>query len=431
MSSGNATDRGNLSLELWVNILSRLEDNVDPKFAWDCRTSLEDFAQMHSNIQMLRLVCTKWNTAFDDPQLSRSVFLRHDFENRNLPSLLQWLHRQRTSLRLFEVAAGSPVVEAALAALVCPGSQLALASIANISDAAVHVLPCHSGLHSINIEGANEEYADLTPLAALPYLGKLRIAHGSFECGEPLSQLTNLQLNNANFATTAADCFLKLSNLTLYSSHCEWHGSGLAGCHNLRELALRHCTVEGSLNTDHLRLRPGFAAHVPIGISALTQLTKLDVTIDGDSVDDMQFLWLASLASLKELGFHAIDEIELPAELSELTSLTKLWLSLRAASDPAACMEVHVNWKAMRSLKCLSIGPGLFVFYSNLLQVLGCTKLEMVCFESVRSDSHNAESAKHFGALIGLLALHRPDVECYLDQVQVSRMLWDCDNVAM
>ncbi|KAL3162043.1 hypothetical protein ABBQ38_009110 [Trebouxia sp. C0009 RCD-2024] len=424
MSSGRTARWSDLSLELWVNILSRLEDNVDPKFAWDSWICLKGFAQMRSNMQKLRLVCTKFNTAFDDAQLSRSVFLRKDFANRNLPSLLQWLHRQRTSLRLLQVDDGSPNVEAALAALVCPGTQLALVFIANISAAAVHILPCHTGLHSINIGSESSECIDLTPLAVLPDLGKLIISTGQFKCSEPLSHLTNLQLSRSTLTTTPANCFLKLLKLRLEGSHCKWPGPGLAACHNLKELTLRNCGIEASHDADQLELRYDLLARVPTVMSALTQLTKLDVTFDVDYLDDMEFLWLASLVSLKELGFHghATDGMDLPHEVSDLTNLTKLWLTMGGLDDAAESMEVQINWQDMRALKWLCIGPGLFTFDSDLLQLVGCTSLKTLHFYGVRPDSTTAESAKFFGALIGILAVQRPDVELCLDQVQVSHM---------
>ena len=133
-----------LSLELWVNILSRVEANFDVKFAWGQCLDREDFAQMHTNLQQLRLVCTKFNTALDDAQLSRCLLLRRGFQSKHLPSLVQWVHCHCMSLQVFATSDGTPTLEPALAAIVSPGSQLLVASVADASAAAIHLLSCHS-----------------------------------------------------------------------------------------------------------------------------------------------------------------------------------------------------------------------------------------------------------------------------------------------
>ena len=69
MGSGNTAHWNDLSLELWINIISRLEENLDPRSVWEQRDCLTTYAEMHSNIHKLKLVCSKFRTALDDAQL--------------------------------------------------------------------------------------------------------------------------------------------------------------------------------------------------------------------------------------------------------------------------------------------------------------------------------------------------------------------------
>ena len=68
MSPVNVACWSDLSLELWVNVLSRLEADLDPRFVFNSRGCLEIFATQHGEMHMLRLVCSKFNKAFDDSQ---------------------------------------------------------------------------------------------------------------------------------------------------------------------------------------------------------------------------------------------------------------------------------------------------------------------------------------------------------------------------
>lgn len=147
----NTSPWDDLSVELWVHVLLHLYRQLGLKLAWHCRRSMED-SESINNVQKMRLVCTKFNTALNDAQFSSCVFLREGFHNKNIPSLLQWVQRHRPSVQVFVSDTATPVSEAALSTLVCPGSQLHLACMANPSAGAVHILSCHFGLHTIEIE---------------------------------------------------------------------------------------------------------------------------------------------------------------------------------------------------------------------------------------------------------------------------------------
>lgn len=81
MGPGSVPDWSDLPLELWINVLSHLRDCFEPSFVWDQRHSLQWFARELSNIHKLRLVCSKFQKALDDAQLSRCLFQREEFEN--------------------------------------------------------------------------------------------------------------------------------------------------------------------------------------------------------------------------------------------------------------------------------------------------------------------------------------------------------------
>ena len=275
MSPGNATHWSVLSLELWINMLSRLRENLAPRDIWEQREFKENYAGVHSNMHKLRLVCSKFKAALDDAQLSCCLFLREDFENKNVPNLLHWAERQHTSVQLFACNAGFPALEATLAALACTESQLHFAYAPKVSRAAIDTLQCFSALHSVEIgPGVGLLTLDLQPLAALPSLGKLVLARGAFKDVGVLSHLTNLQLSDA-IVTSSAPCIFasKLWKLSVQFSHLYLQGEGLIACQNLRDLMLRQCQVGGDRFEDSFNLMVDVVAHIPAGMSALTQLT--------------------------------------------------------------------------------------------------------------------------------------------------------------
>lgn len=413
-------------MELWVHILSHLYTPMaplNPDMTWS-QPAVQYCAKELSNMQYLRLVCRKFNKALDDHQFSCQLFLPEDFQNKRVPSLLQWVHRHRTAVRLLMVFAGTPMLEAALSALCFQAPQLHFIYVGNISAGAVHILSCYSGLHSLEIESkADNMHVDLSPLAALPCLNNLVLAKGHFYCEETLVQLTTLRLSDAE-VLFANDCFCgsKLVTLNLCGSILEGFDQGLAGCHNLRNLELKMCWFTASDAADKLCLLPVKVARVPTSLSTLTQLTSLLVTLCGQSLAAIQFSWLASLTTLQELGFHGAGaDVKLPSELTELTKLERLWLTARAEPDGnLGYMTFQVAWCGMHALRSLFVGPGTYVFNSRLLQVVECGALQEVCFEDVKPD--NAESAKFFAVLISRLATNRPDVVCYLDHVRLSEV---------
>ena len=203
MGPVNVACWSDLSLELWIDILSRLEANLDPTFVWRQRY-LDFSAKEHSKMQTLRLVCSKFNKALDDFQFSRCLFLREAFSTRHVPNLLRWAERQHTSLQLFACDVGVPSLEAALAAMACFESQLRF-DILKVSQAAVDMLSRYSALHSIDLGSGGDSMLDLQPLAALPTMGRLRLAEGTFQGVETLVHLTNFELSYA-YVTCPTAC---------------------------------------------------------------------------------------------------------------------------------------------------------------------------------------------------------------------------------
>ena len=408
-------------MELWIDVLSRLEANLDPTLVWRQRC-LDSCAKEYSKMQTLRLIFSKFNKALDDSHLSRCLFLREAFSTRNLPSLLRWAKRQHTSLQLFACDVGVPTLEAALAAMACSESHLRFADILKVSQAAVDMLSHYSALHSIDLGSGGSSMLDLQPLAALPSLGRLRVAEGIFQGVETLVHLTNLELSYA-YVTCPTACVWpsKLLKLRLDNSQLSLQGQGLVACQNLRHLMLRDCVVHANQHNDTLALKPDLAAQIPAGMAALTQLTSLIITFCGQALEDIDFSWLGSLTALQDLGFHAREDLELPAELTDLTNLNNLWVSTADSEDETACMEFQVNWLRMPSLISLFLQSGLYGFDSQLLQIENCTAIKELNFDQVRPAS--ADSAMYFATLMHILAKERPDVACYWGRVHMSDVL--------
>lgn len=415
MTSGNTDLWSQLSLDLWVKILSSL--SVDPNLAWVQRDSMKRFIREQSAKQRLRLVCKKTNQALEDSQLSRCLFVREDVPNDSIASLLQWTRRQRSSVQTLVAANGSPSLEAVLAALICDDTKLTSVYIVAASPPAIHIMPCYRNLKEVDLRGHGDRVFDLQPLQALVSLGKLCLQEGKFVGIDSLAHLTNLQVTDAD-VTASADCacVTVLSKLEVRNSHLKLHSQGLSACHGLRQLHLSECHIGATVSEDNFCLRSGQRAQLPVGMSALSALTDLDIVFTGHDVDEIGMAWIASLKSLQILGIHAQQYAEVPMCLSALTALTQLWLT---TSDGCNGLEpylyVQIDWQAMQALKQLFLGPGEFEFDSHFLHLVNCTGFERVAFDGIRPVS--ALSAMFMAAVTSSLAIRRPDVACFLDQV--------------
>lgn len=411
MSVVGVHDWGNLSLELWVLVLSCLR--TDPYHAWlDRDEMVKDVIQRQADIQQLRLVCKKFKEAVQDSRISSCLVLREPFPDQCIPSLLHWLDLHRTSVQEFAAYCGSPTTDAALAALAVPASQLTSADLSSVSSSAVHILSSHRRLCSIELRTTTQETMNLSALAALPFLKQLFLMLGRFDGIESIAHLTSLHVSQANvesaadFASVSTLCKLIVGS----GSFCRLHVQGIAACKNLRELGLSDCEITAGVNGQNLQLMREHPCHLPVQISALSGMTELCVAL----TDDIGLDWITPLTSLRSLGLQAWNDLVVTSDLNALTGLTKLWLATQDEyAEVSACMDVRLDWQAMRALQSLIIGSGRFEFDRQLLQLVRLTGLTHLSFSRVMPN--NVESARYLQALTYQLAAKRPEVLCMLD----------------
>ena len=75
-------------------------------------------------------------------------------------------------------------------------------------------------------------------------------------------------------------------------------------------------------------------------------------TLDGHAHEDISVSWWESLTVIQDLAFNTHEEVELPAELNDLISLTYLGLTIGdSEEEEKVCIDVKVNWPRMRSLR--------------------------------------------------------------------------------
>ena len=94
------------------------------------------------------------------------------------------------------------------------------------------------------------------------------------------------------------------------------------------------------------------------------------MTLCGDALEEIEFAWLGSLKSLQDLGFHAQEDVELSAELTELTSLTNLWLTTADSETGVSCMDIQVDWRGMHTLKRLILTQDIMPLMSSCRKLL-------------------------------------------------------------
>ena len=237
---------------------------------------IEDGQQNQRQLHQLRLVCKQFNEIFAAPSLFlRRLSLDEAFPSSSLPSLLTWLHQNKSCLKVFEANCGSHMTDVVLGALTSFTSQLKLADISAASIAcSVQVLGSFSSLEMCALSSA-EGVLNLTPLQALPKLRSLWPA-GIFDGLASLRHLTHLRCSAATIDCSGSCKFMTaLQHLDINQTTLEgFDDRGPSICQELRVLEVQKSKVIGAFSV----LYAADHSYNPFGMCLVTKLEILSLT---------------------------------------------------------------------------------------------------------------------------------------------------------
>lgn len=396
---------GPLTLDLWGRVLSFAVASVADESNMGVLPPSLCFKEQ-AEFYRLRLVCKAFNQAFlDYPHLSRGLILQHPLGS--ISSLMAWLQRYHGSVQTF-AGFESPIVEVVLFSLLRRPSALRTVFLQPCKLPGCRLdLRCLQGcetLTTLEIAVLVDDILDLSKLS-IPHLQTMVLQNGYYHSAQLPEKLSSLTLAEATLVCQPADaCATALKKLKLSDSRLEGlHTRGVVGCCALEGLTCLESLIVTNLNdaaSDATDLCCTWPVQLPAKISALTNLTSLDVTVSTSSGLRLDAFY--GCRSLHDLSVHSCGAQMLVSNgLQALTRLTSLTL-LASDRHNKKSICLHTDWDGMVSLQVLDISCGVFDFYPSLVGLVGLPSLRAV--NIVNSFPLDEMSAEVFAALIGLLA---------------------------
>ena len=217
---------------------------------------------------------------------------------------------------------------------------------------------------------------DLGALNALPHLAWLELSHGNFTSLQAASHLTYLSLMSCQ-VKCGADCGFASSLVVLYLTAgvvlADFHTHGICACCSLCELECEDSEILAGTPAESLRNIGDEALEIPSSLACLTNLTSIQFDHVDRSNVKVQFGWLSHLPSLRYIRIDFDMMVaEFPESLSTLSNLTRLDVSGEGE------INFSVDWARLVSLKELHIGPGQVRFTETVAHLPCLARLRVV-----------------------------------------------------
>ncbi len=312
-------------------------------------------AQLHQ----LRLVCTKFNKVVEQhPELLDQLVPGH-LSWQSWPSLLRWLQRHRSNVRIFMPFCNADCQTLILGALACPSSQLTEVFLLESGMPHIHALSVFTSITKCSLSDPENNEMDLTPLHGLHSLQDMCLEYGRYS-NVPLSRhLTCLDVDNSTASCVELACCTlhKLKDLIVYNADLHaLHDDGSLSCGGLTSLDVLNCAIAGSRTGAHFEIGKGYILCIPPNTSFLTQLRQLRVAMTTIS-NGLDASWTYCLTSLYSLDLLIEGVVTLSHDLTQLQQLTMLtvaaepWCETDLLEGAASMARFEVNWKAMHKLQ--------------------------------------------------------------------------------
>ena len=304
-------------------------------------------AQLHR----LRLVCTKFNKVFEQhPELLDQLLLCHV----SCPSLLRWLQRYKSHVRIVMPPGDADSQALLLGALACPSSQLTEVFLRKSGVLHIHALSVFTTITKCSLSHPKEADLDLKSLHGLQSLQDISLDYGQYS-NVPLSgHLTCLDRSDCTASCLPLVCCTPgLKDLTVYNATLSaLHDGGLSSCRGLTSLDLSNCSISGSCAGAHFTVGEDYMLCVPANMSSLTQLRRLCVAmVTSNNVVDVR--WTYGSTSFYDLDLDIQGAVTFSHDLTQLQQLAMLTVAVQpwCESNIGLCSHARfeVSWKAMRN----------------------------------------------------------------------------------
>ena len=352
-----------LTPELWAKVFSYLEDTpqtVTIHETTDLETNTDlGHRQNQKEVHQIKLVCKEFREVHaSHPGVVRRLYLSRDFNHRSFTSLLPWLQRNKSTIRICQSMCLSPPVNAV------PEPSLKEIHICNINNCSVSVTAAFTGLERCVLRHEREELG-LAPLGVLPKLKHL-VLEGAFRELQHLARLTHLECNYADVSSIQdLKCASVLQHLEVHCGNLsEFQTEGLSICTGLTQLVWNDSILRD--NSGHLYLDTDLN-QVPERL-VLSQLHTLQLST-GVGERPANLGWISELSCLQDLsisfGISYGQVMQHALQLTRLTrlSITGLTYSLDEAYvaiagneiDQVYVLSIDVEWQRLQALQELFI----------------------------------------------------------------------------
>lgn len=410
------TDALQLPNEVWKKVFACLKPNCMRLEQSESRAgeAVTQQAQLHQ----LRIVCTKFNKVIEQHPELLDQLLPGQISWQSWPSLLRWLQRYRSHVRIFMPFCDADCQTLLLGALACPSSQLTEVFLLQSGMLHIHALSVFTTITKCSLSNPKEANMDLKPLHGLHSLQDIFLEYGQYSNVPLSSHLTYLDVTDCTASCVQLTCCIPgLKALTVYNATLSaLHGDALLSCSGLTSLDVLNCSVSGSHADALFTVGQDYMLCVPPNISGLIQLRQLRVFMNS-SDNFLDVSWTYGLTSLYVLDLNIDGAVTFSHDLTQLQQLTTLKVAVEPWCELDMGLRSHarfeISWKAMHSLQHIVLSGCMFL-WDNVQEISLLKDLSLVSITEFQSGDD--KTAVHLAHLAYNLAAHKPHVHFTLER---------------
>ena len=403
-----------LPIEVWNKVFACLKLNCKQLDESRVYKMVTQQAQLHQ----LRLVCTKFNKVIEQhPELLDQLLLHH-VSCQAWPSLLRWLQRYKSHVRIVMLSSDADSQALLLGALACPASQLTEVFLRKSRMLHIQALSVFTTITKCSLSDPKEADMDLKPLQGLHSLQDVFLEYGQYSKVPLSSHLTCLDVSDCTASCLQLVCCTPgLKDLTVFNATLSaLHGDGLSSCSGLTSLDVLNCSILGSHAGVHFTVGEDYMLCIPPNISNLTQLRRLRVAMDSSNHNVSDVSWTYGLTSLYVLDINIEGAVTFSHHLTQLQQLTRLTVAVEPWYESDTGLRSHarfeVSWKAMRSLQHIVLS-GHMILWDNVQEISLLKDLSLVSITEFQPGDD--KTAVYLARLAFNLAAYKPQVQFTVD----------------
>ena len=148
-----------LPIEVWNKVFAFLKPDCSEIERW--HSEVDELVTQQAQLHQLRLVCTKFNKVIEQhPELLDQLLPGH-MPWQSWPSLLRWLQRYRSHVRIVMPSSDADSQALLLGALACPSSQLTEVFLSESGMLHIHLLSVFTTIAKCSLSMPKERDLDL------------------------------------------------------------------------------------------------------------------------------------------------------------------------------------------------------------------------------------------------------------------------------